>query len=86
MAAGVPPIVSEVPGSKDLVKNNQNGFVVSKNNARQFVNVIVNFYNNKDLLSRIKKNCFSSVKKYDWEKVSVEYINIYNKIIKETFK
>ena len=86
MAAGVPPIVSEVPGSKDLVKNNQNGFVVSKNNARQFVNVIVNFYNNKDLLSRIKKNCFSSVKKYDWEKVSVEYISIYNKIIKETFK
>ena len=55
MAAGVPPIVSEFPGSKDLVKNNQNGFVVSKNNARQFVNVIVNFYNNKDLLIELKR-------------------------------
>ena len=55
MAAGIPLIVSEVPGSKDIVKNNENGFVVSKNNARQFVNVIVNFHNNKDLLNRIKK-------------------------------
>ena len=34
MAAGIPLIVSEVPGSKDLVKNNENGFVVSKNNAQ----------------------------------------------------
>ena len=42
---------------------------------------IVNFYNNQDLLNRIKKNCFNSVKKYDWEKVSVEYISLYKKII-----
>ena len=55
MAAGVPLVVSEVPGSKDLVQNNKNGFIVSKNNAQQFVDVIINFYNNKNLLNRIKK-------------------------------
>ena len=70
-------------GVKTLVKNNKNGFVVSKNNARQFVNVIVNFDSNKDLLTRIKKNCLNSVKKYNWEKVSVEYIDLYKKIIKK---
>ena len=59
--------------------------VPSKNNARQFVNVIVNFHSNKDLLTRIKKNCFNSVKKYNWEKVSFEYVRLYKKIIKETF-
>ena len=68
MAAGVPLVVSEVPGSKDLVQNNKNGFIVSKNNAQQFVDVIINFYNNKILLNRIKKNCVNSVKYYDWEK------------------
>jgi glycosyltransferase involved in cell wall biosynthesis len=47
--------------------------------------VIVNFDSNKDLLTRIKKNCLNSVKKYNWEKVSVEYVRLYKKIIKETF-
>ena len=84
MAAGIPLIVNEVPGSKDLVKNNKNGFVVSKNNAQQFVNIIMKLYNDKILLNRIKKNCISSVKKYDWEKVSVRYIDLYKEIIKET--
>ena len=68
LIAGVPLAVSEVPGSKDLVQNNKNGFIVSKNNAQQFVDVIINFYNNKNLLNRIKKNCVNSVKYYDWGK------------------
>ena len=84
MAAGIPLIVNEVPGSKDLVKNNKNGFVVAKNDAQQFVDIIMKLYNNKNLLNRIKKNCISSVKKYDWEKVSVRYIDLYKEIIKET--
>ena len=55
MAAGIPLVVSNVPGSKDLVKNNKNGFVVSKNNAQEFVDVIKNLHDDKKLLKRIKK-------------------------------
>ncbi len=84
MAAGVPLVVSEVPGCKDLVKNNKNGFIVSKNNAEQFVDIILKLHNNKDLLRRIKKNCLNSVKYYDWEKVSQKYIDLYKKIINKT--
>ena len=58
--------------------------IILKN--KKFKKQIVDKKRIKQILSRIKKNCFSSVKKYDWEKVSVEYISIYNKIIKETFK
>ena len=84
MAAGVPLVVSEVPGCKDLVKNNKNGFIVSKNNAEQFVDIILKLHNSKDLLRRIKKNCLNSVKYYDWEKVSQKYIDLYKKIINKT--
>ncbi len=84
MAAGIPLVVSNVPGSKDLVKNNKNGFVVSKNNAQEFVNVIKNLHDDKKLLKRIKKNCLNTVKYYDWPKVSDKYIDLYKKIIKET--
>ena len=84
MAAGIPIIANEVPGSKDLVKNNKNGFIVAKNSAQPFVDIITNLYKNKKLLMRIKKNCLNSVKSYDWEKVSVKYIDFYKKIIEET--
>ena len=77
-------MVSNVPGSKDLVKNNKNGFVVYKNNSQEFVDVIKNLHDDKKLLKRIKKNCLNTVKYYDWPKVSDKYIDLYKKIIKET--
>ena len=84
MATGIPLVVSRVPGSKDLVKNNENGFMVSKNNAQEFVKAIMNLHDNKKLHKRIKKNCLNSVKYYDWQRVSDKYIDLYKKIIKET--
>ncbi len=84
MAAGIPLVVSKVPGSKDLVKNNKNGFVVPKNNAQEFVNAIVNLHDDKKLLKKIKNNCLNTARYYDWQKVSEKYIDLYKRIIKET--
>ena len=84
MAAGLPVIACKVPGSKDLIKNNTNGFLVDKNNVLEFVKTIVNIYNNRSLLNRIKKNSLETVRKFDWDRVSNNYINLYTKIIRET--
>ena len=84
MAAALPVIACKVPGSKDLVKDNKNGFLVRKNNVQEFVKRIVSLYNNKKLFKRLKKNSFASAQKFDWEKISNNYIKLYEKIIKET--
>ena len=84
MAAALPVIACKVPGSKDLVKDNKNGFLVRKNNVQEFVKRIVSLYNNKKLFKRLKKNSFDSAQKFDWEKISNNYIKLYEKIIKET--
>lgn len=83
MAAGLPVIACKVPGSKDLIKNNRNGFLICKDNTQQFVDTINNFYGNKNLLKRIKLSCLGSVRKFDWIKVSDRYIDLYTKIIKK---
>ncbi len=84
MAAGLPVIACRVPGSKDLVKDNKNGFLISKSNVQEFVKTIVKLYNNKKLFNTMKNNCSKSVRKFDWGKVSDNYITLYKKIIKET--
>ena len=82
MRYGTVPIVRNVGGLKDTVKDNVTGFVFNDFDEKEFFNVILKagiIYNNdKKRFEKIVKNCMEVDS--SWEKSSQEYIKLYEKM------
>ena len=76
MALKKPCIVSNVIGNRDVISNENNGFVC--NNLNEFIGVIKNIQYNKYNLEKISENAFNDIKNvYNTEVMCKKYCNIY---------
>ncbi|MDM7050748.1 glycosyltransferase, partial [Klebsiella michiganensis] len=62
---GVPSIATDVGAIKEVVKNNETGFVV-KEDIHELKKAIYNCYIDRDILIEFSKNCVSNVKEFKW--------------------
>ena len=70
MAAGLPLVANEVPGSRDLICNNKTGFLSKKiNDTNTFIKKINLLIKNKKIAEQMKANSIRESKKYDWKKI-----------------
>lgn len=77
MAVGLPLVVTDCRGNRDLVKNGQNGYVVGTNDVHGFANAIEKIYFSTDLKKAFGEESRKLVKTYSWEKVKEQMANIY---------
>jgi len=74
-----PLIATNVPGCKEMVKNNENGFLVEPKNSQQLVEKIETLIKDKKLREKFGKRSREIVKKnFNVEKVVRETIELYN--------
>lgn len=78
MATGLPLIVSNCRGNRDLIKNGENGYVVDINNESEYSNSIEKLYCDKALYKKFKESNLKKIKKYSIENVKSEMKNIYH--------
>jgi glycosyltransferase involved in cell wall biosynthesis len=83
MASGLPVIALNGRGNKDLIKHGRNGYIFDNQQASEFVNVILNLEEDKELKKSIIKNGQDTAKKYNLESYMVNLITLYKKFIKE---
>jgi glycosyltransferase EpsD len=81
MATGLPLVVTDCRGNRDLVINNVNGFVIKLDNVKDFANAIRILYELPDLRKKFGNESIKKVKKYSLNKVKIEYINIYERFL-----
>lgn len=80
MASGIPCVVSNTRGLRDLIKSNENGFVINLSDNNQLVEAFARLSVEpvrKEMGVRNKK----IIKPYLKEEVLSEYIEIYNKYV-----
>ena len=83
MACEVPVIVSDADGLKEVVVNNETGFVIPKRSSREIANKIKILIENNDVVKKFKKNARERVLKlYDWNKNVENMIKIYKELLK----
>lgn len=72
MATGLPLVVTDCRGNRDLVKDNENGYVVGIDEVEQFADSVERLYNSKELRDKFSKNSLETIMKYSLENVLKE--------------
>ena len=79
MAAGLPVVVTDIPGSRDIVKNEINGLIVPHSDPNELARAIIRILNEKGFSEKILKNAKAESKKYDWRAIAKKYLSVYEK-------
>lgn len=81
MACGLPVVLSDNRGHRELCKDGCNGFIVAPNDDKSMAKRIEELINSKELYSRFSENSLELIKPYSKEKVMCELESIYNEFI-----
>ena len=82
LASNLPVVAIDARGVRDLIEDDVNGYVVSKNNHNdksEFINKIEIIYNNKEIYNKLKNGNKEEIKKYFLDKIIENMKNIYQK-------
>lgn len=77
MYVGLPIIVSDCRGNRDLVKNDENGYIVPLDNSEMFKDKIEIIYKNKDIKNKFKKTNREEITKYKLKDILSKMNKIY---------
>lgn len=81
MASGLPTVVTNVRGNRDLVYNGENGFVVNIKEKSAFAVCIKELYKNSDLRNKYGKTGYKLVQKYSLDKILLKMEELYDKYL-----
>lgn len=81
LAAGVPLIASKTGGLIDLLDDQKSCLFFENENVDDLVSKISEMYANSGLRMRLSVNGLDLVEKYGWNKISLQYINVFKQLI-----
>jgi glycosyltransferase involved in cell wall biosynthesis len=77
MAAGLPIITTNVRGLPEIVKDNENGFIIEPKNPKQIAEKVLLLLENQELRGRISRNNKEKINMYDFDSITCEMEKIY---------
>jgi len=82
MASGTAPIVSSVAGSKEVIVDGLNGFIVDTHDRKKLAEYILNLLQDRKLNKKIADNAAFTIKEhYSWDKIIEKFIELYKSLI-----
>lgn len=82
MATGLPIVLTNCRGNRDLVSNGENGYIVGTKDVEGFADKIEKLYKSEMLREKFAKKSIDLSEKYSIEKVLCEIKNIYLSYLK----
>lgn len=79
MATGIPVVATDCRGNRDLVINNQSGFLVDQGDISNFVNAIIKLNESGTLRNKFANEAVEQIQNYSLEKVKKEMDAIYSR-------
>lgn len=79
LACGLPLVATDTGGTKELVVDNKNGFIVKMKDSNDLAEKIEKFLLNKNLEENMGKESRLLAEKLSWENVAREYTDLYKK-------
>lgn len=83
MRAGVPVIGGDVGGTRELIKDGENGFLVNPMDEKELATKIIRLLSDKELYERFRRNGFETARQYTVERMARETLTVYECVLKE---
>ncbi len=77
MKAGLPIITTPAGGNLETIKDNKTGLLVDYGNKPKWIRAISNLLDEPDLRKRFVKNAKNDLKRFDWNNLVKETINVF---------
>lgn len=77
LACGLPVVATDNRGQRELVRNDENGFIIMPNEIENFADRVKTLLADKKMYSKFSANAVKSVEKYSGAGVLKELCNIY---------
>jgi glycosyltransferase involved in cell wall biosynthesis len=74
MSCGLPVIVSDMTGIKDIIEDGKEGFIIPSRSVKSISEKILYFYENPSEIKRMGKNARRKAEEYTWENFAKEVI------------
>jgi glycosyltransferase EpsD len=83
LATGLPLVVTDCRGNRDLVINGQNGYVIGINDVAGFADAIEELYKSSEKRREFGNKSIELVNKFSMEPVMEELINVYDEVLND---
>lgn len=81
MACGVPTVCTNVGGNPEIVKNNENGFLVEVGDVSALAASIDEIISNSETASRMSANAYETSLRFSCDKLIDNHITMYNRML-----
>ncbi|GFP19595.1 hypothetical protein HKBW3S03_01100 [Candidatus Hakubella thermalkaliphila] len=81
LAAGLPVVATDVPGNRDAIVDGYNGLIARARDPQDLAEKILVLLEDEDLRMRMSANARKSSLRYDWGKITEEYIKVYEHLL-----
>ena len=82
MACGTIPLVSHTAGSREIIIDGLNGFIVDTHDRKALSELILKLLTDVKLRKKISENAaFTIQQHYAWDKIVEKFITLYKKLI-----
>lgn len=81
LACGLPLVATDTGGTKELVQDGQNGFIVKMKDSKDLIEKIEKFLLDKSLEAKMGKKSRGLATRLDWSVVASEYFGLYEKTV-----
>lgn len=82
MSCGLPVVTFETGGVPEIVENGKSGFVVEYKNGEKLVSALEKLLDNNELREKIAENAANASKKFSSERMAIEYLRLYEELLK----
>ena len=83
MAHGVPCVATDTGGTSELVRNNETGILVDRDDAAGLAEGILRLVTDDGLHERLANECLRSVEPYYWENVIGGYESLFEEVVRK---
>jgi glycosyltransferase involved in cell wall biosynthesis len=81
MACKTAIITSNVGGNVELIQDQESGILIEPTNHEIFCKKIIELMSDSSLRNKITTLAYETVKKYDWNNIGKQYLDLYNSLI-----
>ncbi len=83
MAAGIPIVTTNSPGTKEVVTHNTTALLSEIDDVESMISNIAGLINNNDLREKLVQNAKKELPKYDLNNVAEQYLSLYTQLVEE---